>query len=574
MSTVTLNVTVDNISPLISYAPAASWTEGSAANDNLASSYSNGGTFSLCTTQGSSASLTFNGTQVYVFGAKRPNHGPYSVTLDGTSSTFDGFSSPEFFGPLFVSGVLKAGEHTVTVTNELNDTAKPFLDIDFITWTTTAGQNGASSTIEDTSTNFAFTPSSSWSTDLTSNKLTGFSGNNGHVTLTAGATASLTFNGGHVAIFGPIGPTISRYTVQLDGINAGTFNGTKQNYVPQTTLFEANGLGSGQHTLQLISQPAVPGQLLAIDFAQVAANSGGSSVSNSAASSPTGGAAKTASSSKSSIGPAVGGAIGGIAILAGLGLLFFCLMRRRRRQRDEETNANGFGGDKYGAAAAVPLAPHNYTMSTLTSNGATQDPYSVQSSQAQLVGSPYQQQTGQSYQPSAHSYQPSVQSSVPSAPMANPWQPPIVIPTPPVPEGRNFYTVNDNAVMSPSSEAGSSSLGRSSTVQSAGAAGLGAGSYRRKNEHMPLPPTANVPLPVGAPRMQVPGREQDYGPVGPEYGSLPPAYSQATEPYHQPTPASETNYSGDSATSDPYGGYLSEAGSPTRSQYSQGPLQR
>lgn len=42
---------------------------------------------------------------------------------------------------------------------------------------------------------------------------------------------------------------------------------------------------------------------------------------------------------------------------------------------------------------------------------------------------------------------------------------------------------------------------------------------------MPLPPTANVPLPPDAPRMYVPGREQDMGP-------LPPDYQQATEAYN------------------------------------------
>ncbi|KAJ6615418.1 hypothetical protein B0H10DRAFT_72505 [Mycena sp. CBHHK59/15] len=45
------NFAIDNVNPLIQYSPSAAWTERSAANDPLASSYSNGGTFSLCTTQ-------------------------------------------------------------------------------------------------------------------------------------------------------------------------------------------------------------------------------------------------------------------------------------------------------------------------------------------------------------------------------------------------------------------------------------------------------------------------------------------------------------------------------------------
>jgi hypothetical protein len=58
--------------------------------------------------------------------------GPYSVTLDGTQTLFDGFSATAIFGTLFVSDVLKQGKHTVTVTNQLTDTTKPFLDLDFV----------------------------------------------------------------------------------------------------------------------------------------------------------------------------------------------------------------------------------------------------------------------------------------------------------------------------------------------------------------------------------------------------------------------------------------------------------
>lgn len=96
---------------------------------------------------------------------------------------------------------------------------------------------------------------------------------------------------------------------------------------------------------------------------------------------------------------------------------------------------------------------------------------------------------------------------------------------------RTFHTVNNDEYIGMSD--GTSSLGRSSTMQSSGAAGLGAGAHnlrRSKGGPLPLPPTANVPLPPGAVRMYVPGREQDGGAV--ELDSLPPDYTQATEPYH------------------------------------------
>ncbi|KAJ7682869.1 hypothetical protein B0H17DRAFT_50245 [Mycena rosella] len=89
---------------------------------------------------------------------------------------------------------------------------------------------------------------------------------------------------------------------------------------------------------------------------------------------------------------------------------------------------------------------------------------------------------------------------------------------------RTYFTVNDVS----HSDATSSS-GRASTIySSAGAAGLGArgASMVRKGSAPAMPPTANTPLPPGAERMHVPGREQDFGP-------LPPDYEQATEPYNR-----------------------------------------
>ncbi|KAF7345076.1 hypothetical protein MVEN_01671100 [Mycena venus] len=513
------NFTIDNINPLIQYSPPGAWTEGSKTLDPEASSYSNGGTFTLCTTQGSSATFVFNGTQVYVFGARRGNHGPYSITLDGTQTLFQGFASPDVFSTLFVSDVLPQGQHTVTVTNELNDPNKPFLDIDFITWTSNVPDNGDSKTLEDTADAFTYTPPTSWTTDLSGSQLTGFSGNNGHATLTTGASATISFSGGFISVFGPVGPTIARYSVVLDGVNVGTFNATKQAYTPQVALYQATGLGAGQHTLQLVSQPAVGGQILAIDYVQVSPNStakaGGGSQS---ATDPTGSGTATPKKS-SSVGPAVGGAVGGIVVLAILIFLIFFLCRRRRR-REQDPNQTVALEDKY---AAVP-APTPYAM------GGTAAPshYSVASaggSQSHLV----------LQQPAQYG---AVPPPMPSPPFTNPYSgiesPPLNNPGWNGSHGdtrRTFYTVNDDPTSGTLSRTsmsdGVSSVGRSSTVHSSGAAGLGAGGgnmRRSKGGPLPLPPTANVPLPPDAPRMYIPGREQDMGP-------LPPDYEQATEPY-------------------------------------------
>ncbi|KAJ7079587.1 hypothetical protein B0H15DRAFT_499260 [Mycena belliarum] len=500
------NFTIDNVNPLIQYAPAAAWSEGSrTGGDPLASSYSNNGTFTLCTTQGSSATFSFNGTQVYVFGARRANHGPYTVTLDGASATFDGFSAAPLFGTLFVSKVMPQGIHTVTVTNALTDTTKPFLDIDFITWTSKVTGDGKIETVEDTEAQFTYQPSTSWSTDLSSNLLTGFSGNNGHVTLTTGASALISFTGDFITVFGAVGPNIAPYTVKVDGAIGATFNATKRDYTPQVALYHADGLGSGNHTLELISQPAVAGQLLAVDFVQVAPAAATPTGSGSRGGSDAGAASGGGKTTKSSIGPAIGGAVAGIAALVIIGLIaFFCLRRKRRREQE-----NDYIAPYPGAPVA---APASYTMNSINNGNMPASSMSMYSttSQAQLVPQRY------------HDTSP----------------PPIPVPFPPHTQSdagsHPYYHNNTRSVSGHDRDDAASSSGRASSVFSSGAAGLGARgpsiSRSGKGAPLPLPPTANMPLPTGTSRMHVPGREQDFGPL--PNSPLPPDYSQATESYN------------------------------------------
>jgi len=96
--------------------------------------YDNNGTFTLTTGYGASATLTFNGTTVWIYGAKRGNHGPYNVTLDGKVFTDDGFYDGQMFQQVLFSAVAldSTKPHTVSITNSFTDTQKPFLDIDSV----------------------------------------------------------------------------------------------------------------------------------------------------------------------------------------------------------------------------------------------------------------------------------------------------------------------------------------------------------------------------------------------------------------------------------------------------------
>lgn len=80
--------------------------------------------------------MTFNGTGVYLFGAKRDNHDVYGVILDGQGTMNNGFAPlpndvPDFQQLLFGRGGLDPGEHTVELADLSDITNAPWLDLDF-----------------------------------------------------------------------------------------------------------------------------------------------------------------------------------------------------------------------------------------------------------------------------------------------------------------------------------------------------------------------------------------------------------------------------------------------------------
>lgn len=105
----------------------------------------------IITSQNGSASFAFKGTGVWLFGAKRINHGNYSVTLDDTSpQVFDGNDANGkeqtavarplcLIGPvgkfqtlLFGASSLSHDNHNVVVTNLPINVNKSFVDLDFV----------------------------------------------------------------------------------------------------------------------------------------------------------------------------------------------------------------------------------------------------------------------------------------------------------------------------------------------------------------------------------------------------------------------------------------------------------
>nr|ODN90996.1 hypothetical protein L204_05837 [Cryptococcus depauperatus CBS 7855] len=102
-----------------------------------------GSTFHSSIVANSWMRLCWTGTDITIYGAKRNNHGLYSVALDsGDVQMYNGYSDPEQFQViLYTSQGLKQGNHQIVLTNR-NDMyaidGHIYLDIDYASLVGTA----------------------------------------------------------------------------------------------------------------------------------------------------------------------------------------------------------------------------------------------------------------------------------------------------------------------------------------------------------------------------------------------------------------------------------------------------
>ncbi|KAJ7680294.1 hypothetical protein DFH06DRAFT_973298 [Mycena polygramma] len=268
------NTTVEDYSPIISY--SADWRAGSSTSDSLADLYSDS-SFTLTQADGGTATFTYNGTSFSIFGSKRANHGFYQVTVDGNAFTPENgaVADPgQFQVPLFSSPPLVQALHTVTITNQ----GTSFIDIDFITWQSSVGSDDEQlivNTVQDSDPAFAYTPPNSWGTNPPS--IGTYSGSSGQCVPSSRRVVSFInheysitrSSGDGVSLYGPVGPAGSPYSVSLDGGAPVNHTANKQFYQPQVLLYTATNLGPGQHMVKVAYEPTQPGQIFAIDYANV-----------------------------------------------------------------------------------------------------------------------------------------------------------------------------------------------------------------------------------------------------------------------------------------------------------------
>ncbi|GJJ05910.1 hypothetical protein Clacol_000097 [Clathrus columnatus] len=266
-----LNYTFQDPSPLISYSPGQ-WVEGSSTNDSHAADYS-GGSFKVTSDAGSTATLSFVGTSITIFGAKRPNHGSYSVALDdGPEFVGNGNGDNIFQFPLWNAQNLSNTQHSVVMTNLPTHRGK-FLDIDFISIGRELGPPGftgeiSEAPIDDGSPFVVY--KGSWTNVSGITPLTAFNSTL-HSTTQAGSSVSVFFQASSIELYGLY--VNAPFQVSLDDQLPRDLAGPNvdldaREEHPETLLYLADGLDENTtHVVTLTNSVSNIGRPFFFDFA-------------------------------------------------------------------------------------------------------------------------------------------------------------------------------------------------------------------------------------------------------------------------------------------------------------------
>ncbi|KAJ7055767.1 hypothetical protein C8F01DRAFT_1157632 [Mycena amicta] len=372
--------------------------------DKAGSSEEFASTTHCSTTVGSTASFTFVGTSVTVYGTYASNSilATFSFVLDNSPSGQGTFTPPAnttsdvHHFPFFNSGTLTNASHTLVIRQTAVDT-RCILFLDFITYTPTTG--GASTYfVDDRDTNIVYQPA--WS-------MFGAEQDFMHTSQSspsAGAKLTYTFEGRGISYYG--GDTAGNKTkasIALDGGPPTIFVPPPTAGVVNNKYYDSGVLADGKHTLVVTavnddpiwvdyllvvpplisaSSPSPPTSSSTTTTTGSAGAGGTSSTTTSSAgaggtsttSTRSAGASGTSSpdtnpvhrSSSSKAGPIAGGVIGGIFLLVCVAFLaLFCVRRRQRRQdgiitpdmSQYQSSVTRPGASQYPSNVNVDVAP-------------------------------------------------------------------------------------------------------------------------------------------------------------------------------------------------------------------------
>ncbi len=230
---------LQDVDPDISY--SAGWT-----GSDLVKPWS-GGAATLSTTPGAQATLTFRGTEIGWIGARGPEYGIARVFIDGGfAGDVDGYSpSLRLQDTLFKAGGLADASHTLTIQvtgakNGASTGTQVLLDaFDVTTPGTRFQEEDASVAYSGIWTHGNLNRTWSEGTVATSNE--------------SGSRATFTFTGTSVSWIGCRKASTGIGRVYLDGVFVAEIDTFEPFPIEgyQNTLFRADGLANGTHTLTI-----------------------------------------------------------------------------------------------------------------------------------------------------------------------------------------------------------------------------------------------------------------------------------------------------------------------------------
>lgn len=260
MSASTVNITVEDTSPLIKYEPASAWID--SPQDDALVQQSSSQSFRTTNQPGASATFSFKGTGIWIFGSNGPTHGQYTVRVDDGPEIAQSGLQPSLVAnaPLVRAAGFSNGEHTVTITNN----AAATLDIDYVVFETAAS---SPTTVDDAAPNAGLTylpDDAAWQ----QNARPFFSAQTSHFAQAPGVAFRYEFEGDAVGLFGSMSQAHSPYSVEIDGRKT-SFVPTVSTFHASTLLFFDSDLGPGRHQLTLSSDAPDRATYVDFDFAQV-----------------------------------------------------------------------------------------------------------------------------------------------------------------------------------------------------------------------------------------------------------------------------------------------------------------
>ncbi|KAF8596915.1 hypothetical protein BDV93DRAFT_527780 [Ceratobasidium sp. AG-I] len=157
--------------------------------------------------------------------------------------------------------------------------------------------------------------SEGWDPVLPSQQWATYFGDSMHRTQTPGSSVTLKFNGTAAWYFSDMNPSHGRVNITIDGVYSYIVDGYASPPVQQRLIWSKTDLADKEHTLILTYQDP-PGSWGTLDFFSQPAQP---------------------KAAKSNIGAIVGGAVGGVILVAILCILGFLYRRRRRSAFPDET---------------------------------------------------------------------------------------------------------------------------------------------------------------------------------------------------------------------------------------------